>query len=285
MPHPSFIPLLAPPSEQGGCAYWFIFSGTHLLVHESAAGAALPLSKTLAEINPVLADATLRTLYLGYLDEDEPLHCYGVEVQRDTAVPPNMAFYNLRQLYTRIPDALLTLAGRALQIVDWDRTHQFCSRCGARVEHDATERVKRCSNCDYAMYPRLAPAIIVRVQREAENGRQILLARGPHYPPGWFSVLAGFVEPGETLEECVAREVHEEVGIRVKNIEYFGSQPWPFPHSLMLGFTADYAGGTLNLQPDEIEEASWFYPNELPKVPPRMSISRRLIDDFLEQNR
>ena len=134
------------------------------------------------------------------------------------------------------------------------------------------------------MYPRLAPAIIVRVQRETENGREILLARGPNYPEGWYSVLAGFVEPGENLETCVAREVYEEVGIRIKNIRYFGSQPWPFPHSLMLGFTADYVSGELTLQEEEIEDAKWFRSDNMPRLPSRMSISRHLIDNFLENN-
>lgn len=280
---PPFMSSLTPPSEQVASAYWFVFAGSHLLVCEGSGGTAVPRASSLYDISPALSKAAIRSLYLGYLDGDEPIPCYGVEVLRDTAVPLRMGFYNLRQLYTRIPDELLTLAGRALQIVDWDRTHQFCSRCGSTVEDGETEHVKRCASCELTMYPRLAPAIIVRVQRKTKRGAQILLARGPHYPPGWFSVLAGFVEPGETLEACVAREVYEEVGIRITNIKYFGSQPWPFPHSLMIGFTADYESGALKLQADEIEEARWFYKDELPKIPPRMSISRHLIDDFVTQ--
>lgn len=233
---------------------------------------------------PTIHDAALRQLYLGYIDEDAPIHCFAVEVPRETAVPKGMSFLNLRQLFPKISDEYLTLAGRALQMIDWDRTHQFCSRCGSEVTSKSHEHVKACPKCDYTMYPRIAPAIIVRVQRETENGREILLARGPHYPPGWYSVLAGFVEPGESLETCVQREIYEEVGLRVKNIQYFGSQPWPFPHSLMLGFTADYESGEFELQVEEIEEAKWFKPNSLPKIPPRMSISRRLIDDFVEKN-
>ena len=280
----SFVSLVHPPINNLDSKYWFIFSGTHVLMSEAEDGLKIPIAQDLESISSGIKEAAQRELYLGYIDGDSKCHCNAVEVPRDTAIPEGMAFYNLRQLYTRIPDELLTLAGRALQIVDWDRTHQFCSRCGTPAEHGESERVKRCPNCKYSMYPRLAPAIIVRVQRDSENGRQILLARGPNYPAGWFSVLAGFVEPGETLEECVEREVFEEVGIKVKNIQYFGSQPWPFPHSLMLGFTADYESGDFNLQADEIEEARWFSPSDMPKIPPRMSISRHLIDDFLAAN-
>jgi NAD+ diphosphatase len=275
----SFVSLVSPPEEETGTANWFIFSGSHLLIQETEAGVQIPQADRLSHIAPTIAQAAIRQLYLGHLDG---VHCFGVEVPRETAVPDTFSFQNLRALFMRIPDELLTLAGRALQIVDWDRTHQFCSRCGTEVEHSHKERVKRCPNCDYSMYPRLAPAIIVRVQRQTGTGPQILLARGPNYPPGWYSVLAGFVEPGETLEECVEREVFEEVGIKVKNIRYFGSQPWPFPHSLMLGFTADYESGEFNLQEEEIEEAKWFSKGNIPKIPPRMSISRHLIDDFLD---
>jgi NAD+ diphosphatase len=126
-------------------------------------------------------------------------------------------------------------------------------------------------------FPRLSPAIIVRITK----GELILLARNHRFPTGRFSVLAGFVEPGETLEEAVAREVREEVGIRVRNIRYFDSQPWPFPNSLMLGFTAEYAEGELVIQEDELDEAHWFGRDELPDLPPAISIARRLIDDFV----
>lgn len=283
MPDPQFISSFEHPKVASACNYWFVFSGSHLLIEEGDEGAvSVPTGATLADYSATVADAALRTLYLGYLDGEQRINCYGVEVPRETAVSPTASFNNLRQLYTRLPDSLLTLAGRALQIVDWDRTHQFCSRCGTPAEHDSKERVKRCPSCNLPMYPRLAPAIIVQITREGKNGREILLARGPHYPPGWYSVLAGFVEPGESLEECVRREVYEEVGLRVKNIKYFGSQPWPFPHSLMLGFTAEYDSGEFKLQQDEIEDAKWFSKDEMPRIPPRMSISRHLIDDFLE---
>jgi NAD+ diphosphatase len=127
--------------------------------------------------------------------------------------------------------------------------------------------------------------MIVRVQRQGEQGPEILLARNHRHPLGFYSVLAGFVEPGESLEECVRREVCEEVSIEIENIRYFGSQPWPFPNSLMIAFTADYAAGSLELEEEEIADAGWFRPDSLPPVPPPISIARRLIDSFVDESR
>lgn len=278
-----FISSVRQPTDFKNPPIWFVFSESRLLVLEEDTAVRLPRLLNITEL-PLDTDLK-RHFYLGYINQDNAIHCYVAEVPKETVVSENFAFVGLRQLYTRLNDEMLTLAGRALQLLDWDRTHLFCSRCGAPAEKSDSEHVKRCPICDYSMYPKLAPAIIVRVQRSTKNGREILLARGPHYPPGWFSVLAGFVEPGESLEMCVAREVYEEVGLRVKNIQYFGSQPWPFPHSLMLGFTADYHSGHIVPQKGEIEEAYWFRPDNMPQIPPRMSISRHLIDDFLKKNR
>jgi NAD+ diphosphatase len=190
-----------------------------------------------------------------------------------------MSFLGLRQAYPRLGDDLFTVAGRAVQIVDWDRTHQFCGRCGAGMATLPGERAKACLRCGLHSYPRLSPSIIVRVSR----GPAILLARSPRFPPGMYSVLAGFVEPGETLEQTIEREVSEEVGLALQNVQYFGSQPWPFPNSLMIAFTAEYAGGELRPDPAEIEDAAWFTPDNLPALPPPMSIARRMIDDFVEK--
>jgi NAD+ diphosphatase len=190
-----------------------------------------------------------------------------------------MAFEGLRQVYGRLDEDLFWLATRAVQIVDWDRTHQFCGRCGAPMEAKATERAKLCPRCGLHHFPRLAPAIIVLVER----GHALLLARSRHFTKGMYSVIAGFVEPGETLEEAVAREVREEIGISIKEIRYFGSQPWPFPHSLMIGFTATYAGGEIVLDDPEIEDAAWFTRDNLPPLPGKISIARKLIDWFLEK--
>jgi len=172
-----------------------------------------------------------------------------------------------------------SLAGRALQIVDWDRTNQFCGRCGSKTRTHQTERAKECEQCGLLHFPRLSPAIIVRIQRDGE----ILLARGRRFETPIYSVLAGFVEPGETLEEAVVREAREESGISVKDIRYFGSQPWPFPHSLMFGFTAKYASGEIKPNDEENVDVRWFTAKNLPQLPSKMSIARKLIDSFLEK--
>ncbi len=166
-------------------------------------------------------------------------------------------------------------------MVAWDRTHRFCGQCGAPTEDEPHERAKRCPACGLIGYPRLSPAIIIAVVRKTDQGDRLLLARNHRFPTGRYSVIAGFVEPGETLEECAQREVCEEVGIRIRNVRYFGSQPWPFPNSLMIAFTAEYAGGEITLEESEIAEAGWFAAGALPDIPPRMSISRRLIDWFV----
>src|SRR5207248_7129772 len=170
-------------------------------------------------------------------------------------------------------------AGRALQLVEWDRTHQFCGRCGSRTEAHREERVRVCPSCKLSAYPRVAPAVMALVRREKE----VLLARSPHFPPGMYSALAGFVEPGESLEQCLAREVQEEVGVRVGSIRYFASQPWPFPHSLMIAFVAEWSAGEIAPQPSEIEDAKWFDVLQLPKLPSRISIARRLIDSVCQE--
>jgi NAD+ diphosphatase len=141
-----------------------------------------------------------------------------------------------------------------------------------------TERARRCPRCGFMSFPRLSPAVIMRIDRDD----RILLARNVSFAQGFFSVLAGFVEPGESLEEAVVREVHEEVGLELTDIRYFGSQPWPFPHQLMIGFTARYAGGEIQIEPTELAEAGWYGRDALPALPGKISISRRLIDAWIE---
>jgi NAD+ diphosphatase len=174
-------------------------------------------------------------------------------------------------------EALLGVAGQALQLIEWDRNHQFCGQCGAPTQQRADERGRRCPACELVAYPRLSPVVMVRVIHEG----CILLARAPRFASGVYSVLAGFVEAGETLEQAIHREVAEEVGIQVRNLRYFASQSWPFPHSLMIAFTADYAGGELRADGCEILEARWFPPSAMPGLPSPMSMAWRLIQDYL----
>jgi NAD+ diphosphatase len=189
---------------------------------------------------------------------------------------------DLRSLYGRLEEADWVLAGRAVQVVAWDRDHKFCSRCGTEAQDHPMDRAKQCPRCRLVSYPRLTPAIITLVERD--DGRA-LLAWGRQFPGRFYSALAGFVEPGESLEECVQREVREEVGIEVTDIRYFGSQPWPFPHSLMVGFQARWASGEIQIDDDEIVEAAWYGPDELPPVPRGgMSIAGWLIEDWLRRS-
>ena len=285
------MPFMMPPEFSGAvrppepstqpAALWFVFRGDQLLVelgppdprpsddprvpHRPSA-ARLPLLKN----NNPLWSEPLRTLYLGGLGE---LGCWAAEVAASEA-PEGYNWAGLRSLFSVLEDAHFALAGRALQLLEWDRSHQYCGRCGTPTVASAEERVRACPACRLSVYPRVAPAVMALVRR----GRDLLLGRSPHFPAGMYSALAGFVEPGETLEQCVVRELAEEVGVRVANLAYFASQPWPFPHSLMIAFVCDWASGEIRLQEDEIEAANWFDVLQLPKLPSRISIARRLID-------
>jgi len=268
-----FISGIVLPMEQSEPAWWFAFQESKLLVYQEPSSVSIPCLVDLAEIGLT----ALSQHYLGHLDNR---HCYAVRLAEGTVPPAGMSFEGLRQVYGRFDEDLFWIAARAVQIVDWDRTHQFCGRCGAQLRTKTSERAKECPQCGLLHFPRLAPAIIVLVERD----REILLARSRHFLASMYSVLAGFVEPGESLEEAVVREVKEEVGVDIKDIRYFGSQNWPFPHSLMIGFTATYAGGEISLEDSEIEDAGWFTVDNLPTIPGKISIARRLIDWFIEKH-
>ena len=270
----TYIPSVAPPEWLAEPVFWFAFSGGQVLGIASGERVDLPLARSLAElgIEPV------RTQYLGTL---RGRHCFSAEIAKDTPAPEGMSWIGLRRLFGQVDDLEYALAVRAVQIMEWDRTHQFCGVCGTATESRRDERVRVCPACTHSVYPRIAPAVMMLVRR----GRELLLGRSHHFAPGIYSALAGFVEPGETLEACVAREVMEEVGVKVAKLRYFGSQSWPFPNSLMIAFFADYAGGEIVLQPEEIEDAQWFDVDALPDLPMPVSISRRLIDAAISEIR
>ncbi len=276
-----FISQIQEPEGDHGPVYWFCFQQDKLAVRAVGEHVEIPLARDPGE----LGLHPLRRQFLGFVEQDaQRVPCYAVDLEPDHPVGEEWTLDNLRQLYGGLGDDWFQLAGRAVQIVDWERTHQFCGRCGAAMAAVPGERAKRCTVCGLSNYPRLSPAIIIAVTREIEGEKHILLARNHRFPAGRYSVLAGFVEPGESLEECAAREVMEEVAIEIDNIRYFGSQPWPFPNSLMLGFTAEYAGGDFHLEDAEIAEAGWFAAHSLPNLPQRPSIARRLIDAFVAEN-
>jgi NAD+ diphosphatase len=215
-----------------------------------------------------------------YLGELSGVPCFARLLGEGEAAPEGTDPIALRQLFGALPDDDFGVAGRALGITAWDRDHRFCGRCGAATERSRTERVRTCSRCGHGAYPRLSPAIIALIERDG----RALLARNARFPVPFFSTLAGFVEVGESLEAAVAREIHEEAGIAITDIRYFGSQPWPFTGSLMIGFTARWAGGEIVAEPSEIADADWFLPDELPRIPPKLSIARELIDDFVRRH-
>jgi NAD+ diphosphatase len=264
----AFVPEAAWPVEEGP-GLWFAFRGRDLLVLE---GDRVPRVASLQ----ALGLSAVRVQRLGRLRGEA---CFSAELAADAVPPAGGAFRPVRELLAVLEPELGRAASRAVQIVEWDRTHQFCGACGTTTAHDPRTRARVCGNpaCKLSQYPRLSPAVIVAVER----GPEILLARSPHFPSGLFSVLAGFVDPGESAEDAVHREVFEEVGVRVTNLRYFGSQCWPFPHSMMLAFQADYAGGTLTPDPEEIEAAGFYRADALPSIRPGLiSISQWLIQDF-----
>lgn len=221
----------------------------------------------------------VRRQFLGYWGERP---CYALEID-EVEQPDPMQFQkgNLYHILGRVDERLFALAGRAQQLLDWERDHRFCGRCGNAMEVDHAERAMRCDPCRVINYPRISPCVIVLVTR----GEHMLLARNANFPQPMYSTLAGFIEAGETAEETLAREVQEEVGVQVKNLRYFQSQSWPFPNQLMLGFFADYAGGEIVCDEVEIADAQWFHPSELPMIPPVASISGQLIQAHIDSLR
>jgi NAD+ diphosphatase len=262
-----YQPLVIPPAERNEPALWFAFHRGELLIAQSEDEARLPHCRDLSE----LGLSIVRSLYLGTYGGK---HCYAAELEHADSLPDGHALQGLRAVFGLVDETLAGLAGRAFQIMEWDRNHQYCSRCGTPTEPRISERARTCPKCNYTIYPPISPAIMILITR----GREILLARKPEWVPKRYSALAGFVEPGETLEDTVRRETREEVGVEIKNLRYFGSQPWPFPHSLMIAFTAEYAAGEVRPDGVEIAEARFFDVEQLPKLPPSISISRRMID-------
>ncbi len=262
-----FVPTHALPAVLPASAHAFAFRGDKVLaIPLPDDGFAIPDMAAL-----VAAGIHGVPHFLGHL---EGTGCIAVNLADDAIEPAGMRFIGLRTLFFKVPDAMLALAARAFQVVDWDRCHRFCGRCGTATNNNAGERSKACPACGLVAYPRVSPAMMALVTR----GRDLLLARAHRFAPGMFSALAGFVEAGETIEDCVRREVREEVGVEVGAITYFASQSWAFPHSLMIAYTAEYAGGDIKCEDAEIAEARWFPADALPYLPPSVSIARRLID-------
>lgn len=259
----TFVPGITSSATEGRL---FVLDGSSLFVRQDGGGVQIPKGL-----------APSRSVYLG--DQDgTPCFAWlkGDAAEEPTGTQP----VQLRRLFGAMTEEDFGIAGRAMGLTAWDRDHRFCGRCGSPTERSQRERVRTCERCGHGAYPRLSPAVIVLVERDG----RALLGRGVRFPLPFFSTLAGFVEVGESLEQAVIREIKEEVGIDVEGIRYFGSQPWPLTDSLMVGFTACWARGEIACDPDEIAEADWYAADALPRVPPKLSIARQLIDDFVRRH-
>lgn len=245
---------------------WFVFDGPKLVLTDAG---TLPVGSPL----PVVDGVALGTL------DGQGYFAAGLDGQ----LPAGFTAVPLRAAFGRLSEMQMGIAGYGAQLVDFLRTHCYCGRCATPLVDSGHERSRTCPSCGLTVYPRVAPVSMVLIRRGTGPETELLLARGPHFAPGMYSALAGFVEPSETLEHAAHREVREEVGVSVTDLTYVLSQPWPFPHSLMVGFDAVYAGGEIVPQPGEIEDARWFPVTALPSVPPPQSIARQLIDRAVER--
>lgn len=251
--------------------YWFIFCKSDLLLEKLPDGSyTIPMGeeppvetkpwKTIHNISP-FEEAEVKTFRI-----DSPITDH-----------PHFEMCGLRASYYHLPKHLYLKAGKCHEILYWDQNTQFCGVCGAPM-HKNTDISKRCENCGKEVWPQLATAVIVLIHR----GDEVLLVHANNFRSDFYGLVAGFVETGETLEQAVEREVMEETGIHIRNIRYFGSQPWPYPCGLMVGFHADYEDGEIHLQRSELSAGAWFRKEHLPHIPEKLSIARMLIDDWLE---
>ena len=267
-PLPSFAPGAALPPSPQPHGHLVLAQGLDVVVVEEGPPGTGPVRYPTLEEGRALADG------LHFLGAVEGREAYAAPLAAGAALPAGWARVPARSLFERVDAQAFGVAGRAIAVAEWDVTHRFCGRCGTPTAVSPSERARTCAACRLSFYPRISPAVIVAVEKDG----QLLLAQNAAFPGRWHSLLAGFGEPGEALEDTAAREVREEVGIEVGDLRYFGSQPWPFGRSLMVGFWARWKGGELRPDTREIAAAAWFRRDALPPLPPPLSIARKLID-------
>ena len=259
---------------EGQATYWFVFIGNALLLEHDDSGYHVPC---MTEAPFPLKEWTPR-------QELPPLNghpCMAYSLNTPPTDMKGMVTVGLRESWALLPRAFYNVAGKASELLYWDSNTRYCGVCGAPMKR-ATTISKQCTNCGKEVWPQVSPAIIVRIRR----GDDILLVHAKNFRRSeMYGLVAGFVETGETLEQCVKREVAEEVGLEITNIRYFGSQPWPYPCGIMIGFTADYVKGEVHVQEEELSNAGWFNRDHLPPIPDKMSIARKLLDDYIEEER
>ena|SRR3990167_999261 len=254
-------------------ALWFIFQHDHVLSMNNGNDVFLT-DERLSHIKIHL----LHHFIIGHVKQTA-IHC--AELKSDDPLPKHLHLIPFKKVLNTLDKDWFSMATKAYAIIQWDKNHQFCGRCGSQTTQTPHTFERICIHCSLTFYPRISPSIIVLIQK----ADQILMARSHHFMQGVYALIAGFVEPGETLEEAVHREVKEEVGLTIRNITYFGSQFWPFPDSLMIAYTAHYANGEIKINPAEIEEAGWYTADKIPGYPSSsLSIAKRLIDHFIENH-
>lgn len=253
--------------------YGFIFQNDKLLILKQTSGLRLPTFASLSSLTPHF----LREYPLGIVNSAP---CYCAEIDSNIPIPDDLTPTPLRQCFEILGMDWYVTTAKAISVITWDKNHEYCGRCGSKTIYKSGTFERVCEHCKLSFYPRISPSMIVLIK----NRDKILMSRSPHFTPGAYGLIAGFLEVGESIEDAVHREVQEEVGLKIKNLRYFGSQSWPFPDSLMIGFTADYDSGEIVLQTNEIESADWYRYDQLPGGPSvNISIARKLIDHFIAE--
>lgn len=252
---------------------WFVFYKDQLLIEQKENKHSIPCSSVPPVTPPI--GSTVHTI-----GEINGTLCktYNLHAPIPGSESPARQMVGLRASYDALPFEEYNMAGKAFQILNWDQNSRYCPACGVPT-HQISPIAKKCPECRQEFYPRISPAIIVRIRK----GDSILLVHARNFRGTFNGLVAGFLEPGETLEECVHREVKEETGLHIKNLKYFGSQPWPYPSGVMIGFTADYESGDIKLQEEELNAGAFYTKDNLPEIPRKLSLARKLIDDWLEE--
>lgn len=252
---------------------WFIFCKDELVLEKHEDGTySIPES----EESPVATKEWTHVMNVTFAGEAD---VKTFNISSPVTDNDKLEMCGLRKSYYRLPKPLYDKAGKCHELLYWDNNTKFCGVCGSPMKMH-TDISKRCTNCGKEVWPSLATAIIVLIHK----GEEVLLVNAKTLRGDFYGLVSGFVETGETLEEAVHREVLEETGLTINNIKYFGSQPWPYPSGLMVGYNADYVDGEIHLQRNELASGRWFTKDNLPTIPEKLSIARMIIDDWLSNN-
>jgi len=271
----NYISQALPIPREGEESYWFLFHKDKLLLNKKDNNTSVPFTNDLSKLNISIKSKQ----YLGRLNNHP---CFTGEVIGENLDNTLFTFMSLYEANGILEEDIYQVAGRAFPIVNWDRNTEFCGQCGESNKQNEGEISKKCPGCNSVIYPKITPAILVAVVKD----NKILLAKNKERKSTYFSILAGHLEPGETLEEAVSREVKEEVGIEIKNIKYFGSQPFPNPDRLMIGFTAEHSSGEIEVDNVELYSAEWFTVENMPEIPNGiLDLSKQLIGWFVKNNK